>query len=528
MLLLTPPVMLWLLSTPRREATPLERFWPDRPAAAVRLGGLETAWRRHWQGRPETTPETALRDVLEATGDWPKMVAEHGEIEAWGRVKLIPRVLFETFGEESWLLLGEWGGDAPGEGEAGLVLILPGGGSLRRSVGPLAELLLGNYEIASSRVGGVTVYEYRSEDERRSLSFFNAGGRIVVSLRQKGPGPLPAIVGRLGDPDWHGGGTAETMATAAAGEEKGALFAVVWPERLMSLVRQFNEQRGREFSEESEASLAAWARRMEGMERLTLRQSGASLLDLELRAEWEGGRTPVFGGGEDADAAGTATVTVADIEPAVVQADFSPEALADLSMRAALRGADDWKSAVLMEMLAPGLRTVLQQALDDKALRGTRIGIAHYASALPVSVRVLRWEDRPPLESTGGAPAGFWKYAVEAGGSDGEDSVRWYGPKSAGAIAGDAAWEGFAGEAWRRGGRPDGFVAMHFGALAKTLDDVPGGLLEEKAQRRLDRLRETAHGLALALGGACLRLDCREDGWALRLSTMEKREPVRE
>jgi hypothetical protein len=518
LLVVAPLLLLWLL-TPSRRAEPLALFLPDRLSAAARLGGLERAWQRHWRGRPESTPETALRDLLEAVGQWPRWVEKNGEVGAQARVRLIPRVLFDTIGEESWLLLGEWGGDAPGQGEMGLVLLLPGEGSLRRSVGPLADLMLDDYGVSTLRADGVTIYVYESKTDRRSLAFCYVGGRIVVSLRQSGAGPLPALIARVkAGEETPGNGGERRLLTAAGGNE--SLFAVLVPDRFLPQIRHFNAQRGREPSDDTEEAIARWTQRLDGVDRIVLRQAGDSLLDLETTMEWHPGRAPAQ------HAAAPETAAAADpIEPSgappILQTDFDAQTLAALLAANALDWSGEWIDSVVIELVAPGLTAAAREALDDPDAEGERFGVAVYASPVPVMAGVHAWQDFPPLQTASASPAVLWRHSELAGEPTG-DASRWYGLQPIDdAAQADPGWESFAAAGYGDPGRPIGFLAIHFGQLAAALERVPATLLKEKARKRLESLRTVAHGLALALGGVTLRLDRDANRYVIQLETME-------
>lgn len=510
-LMLVVPWLVLALTRSGRPVSPTVLYFPDRFGGAVRLGGLRDGWQRHWRGRPTTTPENALRELLEATGEWQEMVEEYGEARAIARARLVPRILFETIGEESWLLFGEWDEPPAGEPVVGLVLLLPGGGSLQQAVGPLAELLLGDYRIQSTDIAGVRLYEYIDATDRRSLAFCNVGGRIVVSLRQRGLGPLPAIIARFS-------GEAEPPEVPSFDLERRfpPIFVHVDPTCLIATLRHYQEQRGDEPTPETLDALARWERRFVNIETLTLEQAGDPLLDLDLRIAWREGAPARF-----AEDAGDRLEHAGAIESAnvpAIQADVRADLIRFVTEWFPLP-VEEWSAGFAWEMFVPGVSATLRDALG---LSGAgRVGLALYPSSLPLMARTLRWVDAIPLADHTDAPALHWQKLAYAGVSPGGgDRWGWLGPEAGNPLEAGAAWHAFTAHHWRLEPTPAAYIAVHFESFARVLDQVPALLLERGRRERLQDWREVAHGLALALGGAVLRLETGPEAWTVRLRTM--------
>jgi hypothetical protein len=577
LLVLAPPALL-VVFAPQRRPAPLALYMPDRIGAVARLGDLEAAWQSHWKGRPVATPDGAMRDLMAAVGAWDRLVAKRGQAQAQARVRWLPQAIANAIGRESRLFFGEWGGAAPSQGQVGLALVLPRGAALEPVLDVLADLFLVHYQIGQERVGTTTIHVLKARHDRAGVAYCVVGGRLVVSLRQNGPGPLPLIARRVQEGHWSP--PAQPVLAALSPESDlptradavgraGWVVAAMAPARLLDQTRQLSLQRGKKSSKKSRATLAQWDRRLAGIDRLMLRSGGPSITDMDLTANWAAGAAPAISRDAPAEAqaakpapgqgAAPAKPDGADAQPTppMIELEGDGAAWAALVERAAFASAKSKSKAkakadaIGLQLVAPGL----EQALGDvsaKPASAGRLGVALYRSSAPAMARVLNWRDAPPVQVPAASqasedPAIVWGRVAsgQAPAAPG-DLAAWLGPplavapSPARAIAAprrlspiapseDAGWTAFAARQWQGDGvtPPAAFVAADFASLAAALNDVPSMFLKKKTRKKLESWQATTRGLALGMGGATLRLDAQPSTWTLQLRTLRLAPPAR-
>jgi hypothetical protein len=566
------PLGFFFWFAPPREQLPIEAFLPERLAGGVRLTGLQQAWARHWlqraahmpPGMPAPTADDALMRILDALDKWPDWVKKYGEQGALLRLGLYQKTLFQALGQDAWIIFGDWGGAPPAskvddkprtsatlqaEPPMGLVVLLRGDGPLKSRIGPLMELAFADYKVERTSHGGVPIYEYKDKRLGRSVSFCQMGGWIVASWRQQGAGPLPLIIDQARG--WQGQSAAARPQHAQLrplltdGLTSGALRAVFYPDVFWGEYRQFAMQRNKGISRESEDLLKYWQQRLDGVERVTLRQSGESLFDWTLAlngpaagrwyTQWQQEAHSTTTLGNDAPLtktlAGT-TLAAGNQRSELLQLDLDlPFARLALPL-AGYAWEDVLEPATMLDLVAPGLRAQLLQRLTAWAQpAGGRLGFAGYVGASPFIPDILGWIDMPPRRAESAAPARLWRELEQNRALvDANDQLFWVklplGVGMGGAnlpttTTTSAGWGGLLDEFWNTPPTPPpGFIAINFREVASGLERIPPVLLKKKEQKKLRRWRRTTEGLSLGLGAAALRVDGTPEEWRLVLHTL--------
>lgn len=525
-LLVLGPLLLWWLVTPTGRVYPIAWMMPDRMSAAVRLAGLEPAWQRHWQGRPQTPPDRALRELLTALDIWPDWVAKYGQTDANLRLTLYQRALFTATGDETWLVFGEWGGRQPGTGQIGLVAFIRSRTSVANRVGQLMNLVMSDYRLNTHTRRGVTIYEYQDRKISRSVTFCQVGGWICASLQQRGLGPLPDIIDRVSDarapkPEL----AAEWWNTAAPAETLPAISAAAWPDRFWGQLRLFYQQRNQKVSDETGDRIEYWRQRLDGIDRIELVQDGESLFDLKMDLigprPAELTRSLAF-----APKKGPGPVeppVAADLRPQLAQLDLS---LGLARLLGPLAGVPSETAMKRIEALKPYLGDVGEQLRDriqdePPDVEG-RMGLALYPA--PLLPETVLWIDEPPERAPTVSPGQYWPRLAAAA------PDRIYRLPAAlsettshsGTLLdpADARWLDFEKRAWSAAPpRPILFATLHFERADDMLRNLPTALFKKQTRRSLERTERIFKALSLATTGAALRLDAATDRWVARLQT---------
>lgn len=559
LLLLGPPAMLWLTAPKPDPALPIERFMPARLSAALVLRRPRLAWDRHWNTRPGPAPEDALQAILEAMDTWPRWIKKYGELRSRLRLQLYQGAFFQAFGEETWLVFGDWGGIPRDAGPAGVatvstgfVAFIRGDTPVTSRVGPLVDLVFGDsgYKLHRTEVEGVPAFEYVDRRLGHRLTCCQVGGWLCISMRRSDAGPLPDIVRQVkalsasDSPPLNQ--TASALLPAAA--TSSTLAFGLAPGLFFEQLRQFTEQRGRKFSELSEQSLGVWRRQLEGVERVTLAHTGDSLLDLQLAVEGRRALELTRLLATDLPASGSTALEV-PLAPSAAPSRAVPEpaggaaatdahelAQIDLALPLARLGASlagsTWENTLKnfkgLDLFAPGLRAQLERNLinGDPRDRG-RIGLAAYSSPLLIP-RLLYWVDRLPLAAIRHAPAQVWSAAAPAADRPTSgDLCLWLAAPAATPVPGNAAtparrgaWDAFVDRLWtQQAAFPLAFLTLNFHDVAADLDKIPTLLMKKPQRKSLQRWKSTVQALALGVGGAAARLDAVGNRWILTFRT---------
>ena len=540
------PLLLWWALNPWGVVYPIERYMPDHCAAALRMSQPRLMWQSHWQGPGRPDAENALRKVLEANGEWQEMVKEHGEIVAKGRLSAMQSLFFEALGDEAWIVFGEWNsGGKPGEGQVGLVAFVRGDGA-RTAIGPLMKYVMDNDSVLQSTYRGVELFEYQDPKLGRAVTVCQLGGWIVSSLRQRGQEPLEAIIdqvhGDVNDKAFTGHADV-AWSDLIKQRESASVFMIGQPAYFWPHLRQFNLQRGRGFSPESEDLIKFLEQRLEGVQRLDLYQQGRSMLDFQV--ELRGPRPTLVArqmaeesaraepdAGAPANAAAP-TSSTAPLPPELLQLDCS---LAFARMALPLAGLS-WdallKDAGTLRMIAPQLVMTLEQDVADEVGESAgRLGLAAWPALNPIAPAGLLWRDFPPDAQIAEAPAPFWAARATdampfAGGPPKTaDYAEWVIPLGGRpAPAPDAAdikaWRDLSALHWATPApRPAAYLTLHFETLSRILHAVPSSLMKKKARKRFEKTMGTIDALDVFLGGVVLRLDVTEECWSLTCRTL--------
>lgn len=519
------PLLLWWLVTPSGAVYPITWMMPDRMSAAVRLANLEPAWQRHWQRRPQTTPDHALRELLTALDVWPDWVKKYGETDANLRLALYERALFNAAGDEAWLVFGEWGGRQPGTGQIGLMSFIRSRTSVANRVGQLMSLVMSDYRLSTHDHRGVTIYEYQDKKISRSVTFCQIGGWICASLQQRGLGPLPNIIDRVLDaksrkPEL----AAEWWKPSAPRETIPAISAAAWPGEFWGQLRLFYQQRGQKVSDDTGERIEYWRQRLDGIERIELVQNGESLIDLKL--DMIGPRPAELTkslGFVPQKRAGADSAIPNDSRPQLAQLDVSLGLarligpLAGMPTETAMKGIDKLKSYL------GGVRDQLRDQIQDLPpdVEG-RIGLAIYPGALLPETTI--WIDDPPERAPSVSPGQYWPM-LTSGGADKiyrVPSMLSEATSDSKAIPdpADARWLEFERRVWSaEPPRPILFATMHFERIDEALKNIPAVLLGKKTGKRLETTERITKAISLAAPGAALRVDAAKDRWTMRLRT---------
>ena len=536
-LMILAPVVAWWAFRPRMATLPIQAFFPTRMSAALRLTDARGVWERHWRRTEGPTPNAALREMLEAAGKWPRWLEKYGRSGAELRLIAYRKAFFNLLGEETWLLFGEWDAvDPPEAGQVGLVLMTRGGSAVKSRAGPLLDLVMENYRFERTDRRGVAFYHYKDDKLGRNVTFCQTDGWICASLRRRKADPLTALVDQA--VAWSQSDRRKDEEQNLWGEPESkprppSLDLFLDPGRFLGHLRQFNHQRSRMISDDSERKLRYWGQRLEGIERATIRQSGDSLFDLTLDLE---GRRP-------ADLAHwiderTAQTNPMDGAPNETADEPGPIAQIDLALPLAQSLAPlaghDWETLIEgwdeLDFWTRGLRELLVRQLSaDTPPPDGRLGLAAYDSTTPLIPTVLFWLDLPPQRHPTVASAHVWATLAEdrpatLTAAQG-DCAFWLHPLGSPPLKSpqpeeDLGFEDFANGVWSRPPRPPlGFAAVDFARLAETIERAPTALMKEKIRKRHRRWLGTARALDLATGGAALRLDATGDRLILTLQT---------
>ncbi len=570
LVLVLAPAVIWWWTTPHGTVRPVQHFLPDHLSGILRVRDFEQAWHRHWSRREGPEPEDAVRHILEVLEEWEDWIERYGETGAQLRISAYQKAVFEALGGEASLMFGEWGagaGGGAGTGQAGLIILTRRGDSpLKARLGPIIELILKNYHpVDRSEYRDVELFEYKSKRQRKSFTYCAMDGWIVASLRQRGPGPLPALIDTLRDTpasqlDTRSVPSLTPMTDNA--DSLGAVTAAFVPDLFWGHLRQFGLQRGKGMSKKSERRLRYWQQRLEGVERAELAQTGASLFNLRLSLigerpalltesllETQNGNdadkpevrmvaaeTGLGAEPNDTDPASSQTLTAQTLSsdplalPDLVQLDlalpfarllppligFSAEELLEKTENASL-----WLGE---------LPTLARAHLASPAGEEVgRIGLAAYLSATPLIPSLLLWRDRPPMRPIHGPPGHQWAviaspHGVSNDDDELEDQAVWLralepGPETA--TYSLAGWDFDEAFADSPANVPLGYLTFNFYSFADGIKAIPPILLLDKKNRRKVRSwRHAADALALALGAAAFRLDAHGDRWVLTLRTL--------
>ncbi len=536
-LVLGPALLAWWLTAGQAEAIAIERLLPDRMAGVARVWRLEPAWQAHWMARAQVTPEAALRELMLALDKWPRWQERYGEEAANLRLRLYQKAVFEALGREAWLVFGEWGGEAEGTGQVGLVVLVRGDTPVRARFGELIGLVMDDYQLRQHRHGGSVIYEYQDKKVSRSVAFCHVGGWICASVQQRGLGPLPLLIDQAaqpgetrGEPYWRPGRIDEMQ------PRRPALAASFWPERFWGQLRLFYQQRDQALSEESQSRLEYWQQRLEGIEQIDLVQAGVSLLDLDLTLS---GPRPARLVAQlrsklaEEPAAGVETAAGRDL-PRLGQIELS---LGLARAAGPLAGYTTEELLERLDPLAPWLGELtgrLSALLSEPAGAGEdgRVGVALYPGMLPILPGAVLWVDQPPMVNSMLPPGQFWPRVEQAEELDlllriglapqGEEELAQpvQNPPTAPYALLEADWLDFERRQWRRNGaRPLLFATANFDRLANEMDRMPLALLDRKARRRLERADRLLSALALSTGCAMVRVDARGDRLVLGTAT---------
>lgn len=544
------PLLVWWFLRPPAQAVSVETFFPDHVSFALRLCRLDEAWLRHWDHHERgKDPEDALRTVLQAAGVWDRWSEDYGAAGARLRLEAYQRAVREFGGKEAWLCFGEWtDGQPPGTGEVGLTALIRARLFERTRMGPLVDLVMDDYELLEHPFQEVTIYEYRSDRQRRSLSFFQAGGWMCISLRQRGEGPLQQLIARMqrqarapGKPIPRPSVLPLSHTVHAEGETfEPAYMAAFVPNRFWGHLRQFYLQRGRKMSPRTESRLAFWRQRLEGVDRVMLLQRGRGLAEADIQVE--GPRPRALARRLQPEAASASrvgasretrgapvhqgNVTIVEVLQFEMSLSFAQMALplAGLSWDQVLEGLEErqmWTGRRLPRVLGRMLGAPMNES-------HTRTGCSIYTPESGFGPNVAFWVDRPPLQCRPWQPETFWP------GSQPEQPT--------GGIQDERVWASLMGvdvqrvrlspeqASWHRfkedilGGSaqqmPQAFLALDLNALARAFDTFPAMLLDRDSRERLAERRRDVRALALTIGSVVAWLETSgPNGWRVRTRT---------
>lgn len=509
-----------------------ELLFPNNISAAIRVSDFEGAFDRHWLARGKDDSDEAIEQLLRALGVWDLWLEEYGQRSARSRIKAYKTALFRLMGTEGWVVFGEW---APpgleGTGEVALLLFLRADSPYTARIGPLANLLFPGHKIQKTEYRAVEIYEYLDAQDRRAITLANIGGWICASMRSTGREPVVRMIDQYHEARRTGTESAPLFAHGSEGPPpvtEGALY----PPRLWAQLRQFALKRGKPLTVERENEIFSWAHRLESIEEISVRQTGKSLLNLDLTLRGprvrnlhevliDTTKVPL-------DPLDAITTSSLELGPAILQADFTyPFATEGLTLFGV-----DWEDLVedledlkwINSRLAKNLESIFE---NDEPPADGRFGIAFFANGRSAIPGVGLWEDRAPVAFGAASPADAWRAIGERRASERGDSAFAAGTNSDDAptttgVKLREAQRKLANDLWSASGTPPvAYLLLHFDELRPWMDNFPLIFLSSDDRVRWIKYRAYAQGFQLGIGSVALRLDRTGDEMTLRMRTLE-------
>jgi hypothetical protein len=529
----------WIRARRPPEVRP-EILFPNNIAAAVKIVDSEGAFARHWAGRGSSNDDEAIEQLLRAVGLWDVWLAEYGQRSARSRIRAYKNAFFSLFGSECWVVFGEWAAPGlEGTGEVALLLFIRADSPLTARIGPIANLWFPGHKVQKSEHRKVEIYEYIDAEDRRAITLANIGGWICASMRSVGREPVIRMIDQFYEAQRTGEASARLYAGGAEGFPS-VINADLYPKKLWAQLRQFAMKRGKPISEESESQILSWAQRLESIEEISLRQSGSSLLNLDLTLRGprvenlqsvliDTRKIPTI-------SAERVTSSTLQMHPPIIEADFSyPFAIEGLPLFGIEweKLVDDMKDLKWVNSrLADSLERIFEA---DSPPADGRFGLAFFRSGQSAIPSVALWEDRAPVIFGRASPADTWTSA-----DPGVLKAHGDFAFTAGLMNGDSASTStlnlaqnehrLASEVWAESSAPPiAFMLVHFDELRPWMENFPIILLSSDDRGRWMKYRAYAHGLQLGIGSLAMRLDRRGEELVLKMRTLEfKAEPQAE
>lgn len=546
---------------------------PPRVSLALRVTGLEAAFARHWLrrgwGSADDKGDAAVREILTSLGAWEEWTDKYGEDGASRRYAAYKKALFQLVGEETWIVFGDGGegkiteGTAENPSDIALLLFMREDAAIKSRIGPLANLLLPGHQIASTQYRGHEIFEYAAEGDRRSITLARIGGWVCASMRSEGRGPIERTIDR--HLEFQRAGTSGTPIFEPGTGGPSVLEGVAFPNLLWAHLDAFAVRREKDVSKASRGAMSKWAERLRDIDEITIRQSGGSLLNLDLTL-----RGPRIA--ELADILiDSAEVPTEPMSPgAPTEAGLAPPILQfDMTQTFAVKGLplfgidveDFVEDLDDLRWFAPRIGRKLGAVMLDEDEREakadadpeaeTRFGVAMFAAERSAIPALAFWQDAAPWLASPASPADAWRLKDDArraaaGSAPGtatgtaaktdEADTFLISGRIAGQVAesmnGDsrttstlaAAERALADSVWAGAGRlPLAYLAINFDEVGRWMDGFPMLFLGKNDRRRWAKYRNIVGALETATGSLALRLDRVDDELTLSIRTLEVR-----
>jgi hypothetical protein len=493
----------WRLLRPRPATMRAETLLPADPVLALRLSHFRRAWAAHWAARPGADPADAVQAYLESRDLWAPLAEAHGEAGARSRVTAYLNALFDLLGEETWFV---W------DAEEGALLLTREDGPLKAALAPLASLLLPGHRTRRATHRGREIARFAAEGTTRTLAMTRLEGWHCAAIGDDAAAAIEAVIDRAEA----AAGDASVKSVSVRDGAEAAIAAEIQPARWIASLDPV-----------ADPNAAAWIELLDAVERLSLRQSGPSLLDLDLFIESE----TRFGAPLDersaADASASEIAPDARVAP-ILQADLSIEfAEAELPFLLAL-WADAARTVEDIRLARAGLLERIDRTLTaDSPTSAGRVGLA----ILPAPRRALPafdiWADPPPVRRPSIVPSAHWRSldleTIRAEGDFFESAMRASDDAATSATASAAAIEAID-RMWRDSdGPPLVFIAADWRALGEAMDAFPLLLVSSKDRPRWQRRRAFVEALTIATGSIAIEIERRDGGAMLSMRAIGER-----
>lgn len=516
---------------PRPEAVPVEIFLPTRVSAALRISGFENAFLRHWMARGRDDTDAAALEVLKAMGIWEGWVSQYSESGARTRIGAYRKAVFQLLGREAWIVFGEWAAPGlEGTGDAALLVFILQDSPIKAHLGPLAELFFPGNKLQSFRYANQRIYEFIDADNRRAMTATELGGWICVSIRSSDTEPIKIMIDRFNEARRTGTIPKLVFDDDTEGETRSAISALLRPSMIWGQIRQFNQQLKQPTAEATENLISAWAQRLERIDEIRLRQSGRSLLNLDLTLSGDRIRTLETVRTDNRtlklEEIPNPRVRPETLSPTLAQADFSYPFIVGAPSLVGFEWEDLLNSLKGVRWVSPVILKKLTEKLTAEVPpTGGRLGLAFYPTAgAPIPVLSL-WQDESPLLKTASSPADAWRLLPDPA-KPGEGDlyytagVELYNEPTTTTLAN--AQRALCDNLWNSGTAPPlGFVSIHLDKLFEWMDSFPAILLKKDDRAQWIIYRSFVHGWDLMAGSVALRLDRKGDELILKMRTLE-------
>ncbi len=548
---------------------------PPRASLALRVTGLEAAFARHWlrRGRSDAqAADAAIREILTSLGTWDDWTQEYGEDGASTRYAAYKKALFQLVGEETWIVFGD-GGEANhaeiGEdtsddsSDIALLLFMREDAAIKSRIGPLANLLLPGHQIESTRYRGHEIFEYAEEGDRRSITLARIGGWVCASMRSEGRGPIERIIDR--HLEFQRAGATGTPIFEPGGGGPSAIEGVAFPNLLWTHLDAFARRREKDVSKASRGAMSKWAERLERIDEITIRQSGGSLLNLDLTLRGpriaELAEILIDSADIPTDPLSPDAATDASLAPPILQFDMTQTFAAKGLPLFGVDVEEFVDDIGDLRWFAPRISRKLGEVMldederegradadpeaedktDAEAQAQARFGLAMFAAERSAIPAFAFWQDTAPWLASPASPADAWR--APSGGlakTNGADTFL-----IAGTIAGNIggriaetmnddstttptslkladAERALADSVWSAAGRiPLAYLAMNFDEVGRWMDGFPMLFLGRDDRERWAKYRNIVGALETATGSLALRLDRVDDELTLSIRTLE-------